>query len=137
MGAGGGIDDVAVRGTAEDGSLAGGGPTTGKALGRDVQGNGKGAAGGFKKEGARGAAEGVAVWNAYQRGKWVNGQWVPKVRSRRSSRQTKFSPIYSDHIALHRFNFFYVARERELCTTLGLCASHHPEQLRPEEGAEC
>ncbi|CAM9478890.1 unnamed protein product [Ectocarpus sp. 12 AP-2014] len=79
LGAGGGIDDVAVRGTAEDGSLAGGGPTTGKAQGRDAQGNGKGAVGGLTKEGARGAAEGVAVWNAYQRGKWVNGQWVPKV----------------------------------------------------------
>ncbi|CAM9617682.1 unnamed protein product [Ectocarpus sp. 4 AP-2014] len=79
LGGGGGIDDVAVRGTAEDGSLAGGGPTTGKALGRDAQGNGKGAAGGLTKEGARGAAEGVAVWNAYQRGKWVNGQWVPKI----------------------------------------------------------
>ncbi|CAM9368498.1 unnamed protein product [Ectocarpus fasciculatus] len=79
LGVGGGIDDVAVRGTTEDGSLAGGGPTTGKAPGRDAQGDGKGAAGGLTKEGTRGAAEGVAVWNAYQRGKWVNGQWVPKV----------------------------------------------------------
>ncbi|CAM9433549.1 unnamed protein product [Ectocarpus sp. 6 AP-2014] len=79
LGADGGVDHVAVRGTAEDGSLAGGGPTTGKAPGRDAQGNGKWAAGGLTKEGARGAADGVAVWNAYQRGKWVNGQWVPKV----------------------------------------------------------
>lgn len=110
MGAGGGINDVAVRGTAADGSLTDGGPKTGKALGRDAQGNGKGAAGGLTKEGARGAAERVAVWNAYQRGKWDKGQWVPKVRSRHSARQTKFSPILSDHIVLHRFNVFNVAR---------------------------
>lgn len=34
--------------------------------------------------GGGGETRGVgAVWNAYQRGKWVNGQWIPKVRSRR------------------------------------------------------
>lgn len=26
---------------------------------------------------------GNVVWNAYQRGKWVNGQWIPKVCLRR------------------------------------------------------
>lgn len=42
---------------------------------------------GVAAEGVVGASGGVgetkrnagAVWNAYQRGKWVNGQWIPKV----------------------------------------------------------
>ncbi|CAM9726628.1 unnamed protein product, partial [Pylaiella littoralis] len=49
-------------------------PTGGTANGEGQGGGGQGAGESRQGEGAA-----AAVWNAYQRGKWFKGQWIPKV----------------------------------------------------------
>lgn len=39
----------------------------------------QGGEGGGTAESRQGEGDGSAVWNAYQRGKWIKGQWIPKV----------------------------------------------------------
>lgn len=59
------------------GSIAGGvvGSAIPGGLPRETEGRGDA---GVKEGGLAGGS----VWNAYSHGKWVNGQWVPKVRLR-------------------------------------------------------
>eukprot|EP00752_Nemacystus_decipiens_P005528 g5000.t1 len=69
----GGASDGDRFGQRNEGGVAGGG-TVGEVQGERTPETGS------ARDGGGGETEGVgAVWNAYQRGKWVNGQWIPKV----------------------------------------------------------